>query len=113
MACHDWVEEFPGAVTVCDGQGIIVEMNDQAARVFGKDGGKALIGTNLLDCHPEPARTMLREIMAARRVHTYTTEKNGIRKLIYQAPWHRNGQYCGFVEVALEIPPQMPHFIRS
>ena len=29
---HDWVKEFPAAVTVCDPQGIILAMNDKAAK---------------------------------------------------------------------------------
>ena len=32
-------------------------MNEQAAKAYATQGGKALIGTNLLDCHPEPARS--------------------------------------------------------
>jgi hypothetical protein len=43
----------------------------------------------------------------------YTTEKNGIKKLVYQSPWYKDGQYAGFVEFVLEIPFEMPHFIRS
>ena len=46
---HGWIKEFPGAVTVCDSLGIIIEMNDKAAGTFEKDGGYALIGKNLLD----------------------------------------------------------------
>jgi len=34
-----WVQEFPGAVTVCDRDGIILAMNDKSARTFEKDGG--------------------------------------------------------------------------
>jgi hypothetical protein len=33
--------------------------------------------------------------------------------LIYQSPWYRDGQYAGFVEISLEIPFDMPHFIRA
>jgi len=40
-------------------------------------------------------------------------EKNGIKKLIYQTPWYQDGQYSGFIEMALEIPFQMPHFVRG
>ena len=113
MHIHSWVQEFPGAITVCDRHGVILEMNDRARKVFEKDGGAALIGSNLLDCHPEPARTRLRELMDSRQANIYTIEKGGIRKLIHQTPWHKDGQYCGFVEIAFEIPFQMPHFIRD
>ena len=57
-----WVKEFAGAITVSDPDGIITEMNDKAARSFEEDGGRALIGKNMLDCHPEPARNKLAEL---------------------------------------------------
>lgn len=113
MANHSWVEGFPGAVTVCDTAGIILEMNDKAAHVFEEDGGRALIGSNVLDCHPGPARARLEQMMATQRANVYTIEKKGIKKLVYQTPWYQDGKYSGFVELALEIPVQMPHFVRG
>ena len=109
----DWVREFPAAVTVCDEEGIILEMNDKSARTFEKDGGRKLIGSNVLDCHPELARTKTEHLLAAREKNVYTIEKNGVKKLIYQSPWYRDGNYAGFVELSLEIPFELPHFIRS
>ena len=113
MAEHPWVQEFPGAITVCDRDGIILEMNDKSAKVFEEDGGGQLIGTNLLGCHPELARIKLEELMEMQQANVYTIEKNGVKKLIYQTPWYKDGEYCGFIEMALEIPFQMPHFVRG
>lgn len=113
MADHSWVKEFPGAVTVCDLNGIILEMNDKAAQGYARDGGRALIGKNILDCHPEPARTKTAQLLQARTKNVYTIEKNGVKKLIYQSPWYENGEYRGLVELSLEIPFAMPHFIRQ
>ena len=112
---HDasWIEEFPGAITVCDARGIITEMNDRAARTFQEQGGKALIGTNLLDCHPEPSRTQVQRMLATGERNVYTIEKGGVRKLIYQAPWYKDGAFAGLVEMALELPETMPHFVRQ
>jgi len=109
----DWFEEFPGAVTICDEAGIILALNARAAQGFASDGGKDLVGRQVLDCHPEPARSKLREMMASQRANVYTVEKGGVKKLIYQAPWTVEGRYAGFVEVALEVPNEMPHFVRS
>jgi transcriptional regulator with PAS, ATPase and Fis domain len=109
----DWIKEFPAAVTVCDENGIILDMNDKSEKTFEKDGGRGLIGSNMLDCHPAPARLKTEALLASREKNVYTIEKNGIKKLIYQSPWYRNGQYAGFVEISLEIPFEMPHFIRS
>ncbi len=114
MSEHEWIKEFPASVTVCDAQGIVLEMNDRAARTFENDGGYALVGKCLLDCHPEQARAKLEAMLARREKNVYTIEKNGVKKLIYQSPWFRNsGEYAGFVEVSLEIPFEMPHFVRS
>jgi transcriptional regulator with PAS, ATPase and Fis domain len=98
---------------VCDPEGIILEMNDKAIETFKEQGGKKLIGTNLLDCHPEPARTKLKRLMEAKKANVYTVEKNGKKKLIYQTPWYQDEQYGGFVELILEIPEKMPHFVRK
>ncbi len=113
MPDHAWVREFPGAVTVCDRDGLILEMNDRSAEVFASDGGRALLGRNVLDCHPEPARTKLAEMLAAGRTNVYTIEKKGVKKFIFQAPWRRDGEPAGLVEMVLELPPEMPHFVRD
>ena len=113
MSENAWVEEFPGAVTVCDTEGRIVEMNGRSLEVFAADGGAKLIGTDVLDCHPEPSRTKLKKMMDERRTNVYTIQKNGKKKLIYQAPWFKDGIYAGFVELSLEIPSDMPHFNRD
>jgi PAS domain-containing protein len=113
MAEHDWVKGFPGAVTVCDREGVVLEMNGRAAEVFAADGGRALVGRNVLACHPEPARTKLAAMLAAGEANVYTIEKDGVKKLIYQAPWYRDGAYAGFVELSLVVPAAMPHFVRG
>ena len=113
MLAAAWVKEFPGAVTVCDGDGIIIEMNDRAAVTFAEDGGRALVGTSALDCHPERARAQLAGMLASGQANVYTIEKRGVKKLIYQSPWYRDGAYAGFVELSLEIPFELPHFVRG
>ncbi len=113
MSEHDWIKEFPAAVTVCDPNGILLELNDKSAKTFEKDGGYALIGRNMLDCHPEPARVKTERLLAAREKNVYTIEKNGVKKIIFQSPWFKNGEYAGFVELSLEVPFEMPHFVRS
>jgi sensor histidine kinase regulating citrate/malate metabolism len=108
-----WIREFLAAVIVCNSAGVILAMNDTACGSFEKEGGAALIGTNLLDCHPEPARTKVTALLKSRSANIYTIEKAGIKKLIYQAPWYDDGKYAGFVELSLPIPKEMPHFNRD
>lgn len=113
MSDHSWVHGFPGAITVCDRAGAILEMNGRAAQAFAAEGGDALVGSNVLDCHPEPARTKLAQLLASGERNVYTIEKNGVKKLIYQTPWYQDGAYAGIVELSLEIPSEMPHFVRG
>ncbi len=110
---HEWVREFPGAVAVCDRDGVVLELNERAAEGFAAAGGQALVGTNVLACHPEPARTKLAKMLAAGETNVYTIEKSGVKKLIYQAPWYRDGAYAGFVELSLVVPCTLPHFVRG
>ena len=110
---NNWIKEFPGAVTVCDSNGIILEMNEKSCLTFAKDGGEKLIGQNLLDCHPEPAKSELEKLLETGTSNVYTIQKDGKKKLIYQSPWFINGKYAGLVELSLEIPEDMRNFIRS
>jgi PAS domain-containing protein len=107
-----WIREFPAAITVCDPAGIILEMNERACTSFATDGGAELIGKNLLDCHPPHAQDKVADLLKTRALNVYTIEKNGVKKLIYQAPWYEDGEYRGIVELSLPIPSDIPHFIR-
>jgi len=109
----DWTEEFPGAVTVCDEKGVILSMNRAAGETFKKDGGLGLIGKNVLDCHPEPSRSLVASLLECPRANTYTIEKKGVRKLIHQAPWYKDGRFAGLVEISIVLPVDMAHHVRK
>ena len=110
---HEWIQEYPAAITVCDTHGLIIEMNDKAALTFEDEGGANLVGSNLMDCHNANSQTRIKELLATGSKNVYTIEKHGKRKLIYQSPWFENGVCMGLVELSLEIPPDMPHFMRG
>jgi len=109
----DWTKEIDFAITLCDKNGTIINMNDKAIKTFENDGGAKLIGTNVLDCHPEPSRTQLADMLKTETKNVYTIEKNGKKKLIYQAPYYENNVYKGFVELSIEIPEVMENFVRG
>jgi transcriptional regulator with PAS, ATPase and Fis domain len=110
----EWVKNFPAAITVCDHSGIILAMNECSVETFKEDGGEKLIGTNLLACHPEPARSKVKEMLVAGKENVYSIEKNGRKKFIYQSPWYDEaGAYAGFVEIVMVVPFEIPHFIRK
>lgn len=110
---ENWKDGVNFAITVCGADGTILEMNSKASATFAKSGGGSLIGKSLLDCHPEPARSKLEGMLAAPHTNAYTIEKNGVKKLIYQTPWLKDGKPAGLVELSLELPAEMPHFVRK
>lgn len=109
----NWAKEFNAAVTVCNTEGIIVYMNDYSIAQFEKYGGEKLLGSNLLDCHPEPSKSKLAAMLKNPVDNMYTTEKNGVKTIIYQSKWSKNGVYGGIVEISFRLQNDMPHFVRS
>ena len=109
----EWFEELGCAVTVCDRDYRILYMNDRSAEVNAAEGGKALVGRDMMECHPPEAKEKLRAVMASRTPNVYTIEKNGRRKIIFQSHWKRQGRAEGLVEITFELPPEMPHFVRT
>jgi len=110
---HEWIKSAPFAITVCDKNGTITEMNDKAGETFAADGGLALIGKNLYDCHPPHACDMIRHMLATGEANIYSIEKLGKRKLIVQQPFGSDGAVEGIVEMSIELPTDMPHHVRS
>ncbi len=113
MQTIDWAKELNVAITVSDLEGKIIYMNEKSAATFGKYGGMNLLGTNLRECHKPGSWEKISEIMRNDTTNCYTIEKDGIRKMIFQAPWYEQGKLSGLVELSLEIPFVMDHFIRS
>jgi transcriptional regulator with PAS, ATPase and Fis domain len=109
----EWIEKLDGNVIVCDAEGTIIYMNETAIRNYAKDGGAALIGRNLMDCHGDDSRRKIQEIMTTHQKNVYTIEKRGRKKIIYQTPWMDGEVFKGIVELSLEIPFEMPHYKRD
>jgi DUF438 domain-containing protein len=84
-------------------------MNDKTKCTVSGD----LVGRNVMDCHPEPARAKLAELLATGKSNVYTIVKKGRRKLIFQSPWYQDGQFAGLLEISIELPASLPHFRRD
>lgn len=110
---RDYFEEADVAVTICAKDGTILDMNRKSRKTFLKPGSEELIGRNVLDCHPEPARSMLADMLANERTNVYTVEKEGVKKLIFQCPWYDEGEYAGFMELSMVLPRSIPNRIRK
>jgi len=109
----NWYDQLNASITVCDRKGIVVYMNKRAIAQFQKSGGEKLIGQSLVDCHPEPARTKLLEMLLDPMENIYTTEKNGVKKIIIQKPWIQDDEFCGVVEISFELPLDLVNHIRK
>lgn len=111
---ESWLEEDESAITICDLDGVIVYMNEKSRKSFAKyDDSGVNVGSNLIECHPEPARSKLLNMLKVPQTNIYTIEKSGIHKIIRQSPWLKDGVFSGVTEVSFEIPAKMPHFIRD
>jgi hypothetical protein len=110
---HYWIKNFPAAITVCDRNGIIVDMNAKACATFADEGGAELIGRSLYNCHNPHSCELIREMLSTGKNNIYTIEKNGIKKMICQQPWFEGGEVAGMVEISMELPAEMAHHVRS
>lgn len=109
--CH-WADEVDYAVTIADKDCKIIYMNRRSRETFCK-GGESLVGNNLMDCHPEHAKAIIRRLLEHGGSNVYTITKNGINKLIFQSAWKINGEIAGLVETSMIMPADMKHFNRD
>ena len=108
-----WTKDVDFAITICDQDGLILGMNDKSCKTFAKYGGSELLGESIFSCHPSGAQEKIRQIFSTHNPNVYTIEKDGQKKLIYQAPWYEHGELRGLVELSLVIPAEMPHYQRN
>lgn len=76
------VEQDLCAVVICNPEHEIIYMNPAAKARYAKQGGAALIGSSLLDCHTVQSRNRIQKVLAwfqespnHNRVYTFHNEK--------------------------------------
>lgn len=106
-----WAHELPIAITVTDADAKIIYMNDKSVLAFEQYGN--IIGQSLYDCHAPASGMIIRKLLAEGGTNTYTIEKNGIKKLIWQSAWFAKGKISGLVEISIVLPQDMEHHIRG
>jgi len=104
-----WANELQFAITVTDINDTIIYMNKKSKRSYPN----AKIGDNLAGCHKQISMDKVEEFKKNDVSNTYTVQKNGIKKLIHQTPWYKNGKIAGLAEFSIEIPFEIPHIIRD
>lgn len=110
MENYEWAEQMNCAVTVCDTEGIIVYMNEKSRNTFCQGG--SMVGKSLMGCHSERSKAIIRQLLETGGTNSYTIDKQGVKKLIYQTAWRKNGVVAGLVELSMVIPTDMPHYVR-
>ena len=92
-------------VTVADENGQIIFLNDLAVAHYADRGGRALIGTNLHDCHNPTSQKKIRQMYARYRAGDlsptrYHEEKgDGMAHSIVVIPITVEGQFRGIAEL--------------
>jgi hypothetical protein len=93
------------AVTIADQDFQISFMNDRATAFYAKDGGAKLIGRNLLDCHRDEHKTVIRAAYARYRAGDLTPtryhsqKEAGALESIVHIPLMVEGQFRGIAEL--------------
>lgn len=108
-----WTTLFPASITVSDTAGVILWMNEAAIEHYASFGGRALIGTNMLDCHPEPARAKVAKMLENPAVSVYTIEKRGKRSLVHHSTWYEGDRPSGLVEMIIDLPDEVRNVVRA
>lgn len=106
-----WADDTNCAITVCDADCTVIYMNEKAKATFASRGN--LIGANLMDCHNENSRNIIRRLLDQGGTNCYTITKKGVRKMIYQSAWRKCGKVAGLVEISMVIPDELPHYDRG
>jgi len=93
------------AVTIADQDYLISFMNDRAAVFYAEDGGEKLIGRNLLDCHRDEHKTVIRAAYDRYRAGDLTPtryraqKEGGASESIVHIPVMVEGQFRGIAEL--------------
>jgi transcriptional regulator with PAS, ATPase and Fis domain len=108
-----WLDGLKVSMIVCDHEGKILFLNSTAARQYAKDGGLALVGKNLRDCHKAESSDRIARLIAKGEPNHYTITKNGRKRMVHQMPWFDGDRCAGLVEFVMDIPDELPHFNRD
>jgi PAS domain-containing protein len=98
---------------VCDRRFRLTYMNRRAERLTRKYGGRRLLGTDLLGCHPPEAQIRLKRILASGRSSVRIQRKGRTAFLTWDSVWTRNGRIGGLVEVHMRLPNRVLEGFQS
>lgn len=111
MENMDYFKNIGLAITVSDKEGEVLYQNDSSIGVNGDVRGR-----NMMDCHNERSKQIIRHLIEDKATNTYTISKKGKKKLICQTPWfddETQQSVGGLIEFSIILPENMPHFDRG
>lgn len=98
------IDEDKCAVVICNLNHEIIYMNPAACERYGKHGGAALIGKNLLNCHNDESKEMIFKVIdwfkadkSNNRVFAYHNEKEN-KDAYMVALRNEQGELIGYYE---------------
>jgi len=100
---YDFLKEVNFAISVCNQDGEIIYLNKKGSETFADEGGMDLIGSNILDCHPEPSRSQLEEMMHSHKTNAYIKGEGLDKRLIYQTPIYESAIFRGYIECIIPL----------
>jgi hypothetical protein len=109
----EWIATYPAEIMVCDQIGTILEMSNVSIQIYEKEGGAKLIGQNVFDHHAEPAKSHMMKVVNKKKHVVYTTEKDGMKKLVSIAPWYKENIIAGFALIVLDLPQKIPNIVKD
>jgi PAS domain-containing protein len=101
------VDGLQGEVVIADENIDIVYMNEVAIRHYEKDGGAALVGRSLLDCHNPESRREIKEMYEAfangdLQARQWLLPKDGYARRVIVMPIVGDGRVKGCLELVIE-----------
>lgn len=108
-----WLEELPCSVMICDKNYKILYMNEKSAEDHAKDGGRKMVGTDLMECHPPEAQAKMRKMLASGRSNVYTMQLKRKKKLVYQCQWKKGRSVGGLFQLVFEVPSEIPNIVKD
>ena len=112
MSGYEWAMRMNCSVTVCDTEGKLIFMNQKSRDTFNH--GQDMSGKSMIPCHNERSQGIIKNLLETGGTNAYTILKKGVKKMIYQTAWFKeDGKVGGLVEISMEIPEEMPHYIRE
>lgn len=99
----EFLKEADIIVSVCDKDGIITYLNDKARYYFQEPDMPELLGSDIMDCHPEPSKSRFKEMMTTHETQSIIKGEGDKKRVIHQTPFYNKGVFEGYIEIIIPL----------